>query len=121
MQNGQTIVEILNEISYLDWEFRVDEMGNGYFIQVLFNAPDIHTGTIEQQRGRKWYVSPYSSDSEIVQTVFLAIMVAEEHERRENFRFNNEMIFGPHYSSLALAEFASRGDEVEDARQHLVL
>jgi len=39
--------------------------------------------------GRKWRVEPQLPTAEIVQTVFLAIKKAREHEIRELFRFTN--------------------------------
>jgi hypothetical protein len=40
--------------------------------------------------GRKWRVEPQLPSSEIIQTVFLAIKKAREHEIRELFRFNHQ-------------------------------
>lgn len=55
------------------------------------NNPD----DISTQYGRKWYMSQHMTDSEIIQTIFLAVTVWEEHERRERFRLDGKAIFGP--------------------------
>lgn len=47
--------------------------------------------------GRKWYLSPHMTDSEVVQTAFAAVMAAMEHEVREKFRFGNASPFNPHF------------------------
>lgn len=48
-------------------------------------------------RGRKWYISPHSTTSEIVQTAFLALRTAFEHEMREKFTFRGAAVLGPHW------------------------
>lgn len=55
--------------------------------------------------GRKWYVSPHMTDGEIVQTVFLAIRTAQEHELREQFKFKGMRVFDPHYDIHNLIAF----------------
>lgn len=49
-------------------------------------------------KGRKWYISPYMTDGEILQTIFKAILTYDEHEIREKFLFKGKRIFGPHHS-----------------------
>jgi hypothetical protein len=51
---------------------------------------------IDVHRGRKWRVSPYMLDDEIVKTVWLAFEVAVKHELLEGFRFSGELVFNPH-------------------------
>lgn len=115
----ENIESVVRDIVYKDWAVRIKPLGDGYFIQIIFIANDCKTGLPEQQKGRKWYVSPYSTKSEVVQTVFAAIGMVEEHERRENFFYKGEAIFGPHFSCEDLKDFAK--DAKEDARQHLYL
>ncbi len=69
--------------------------------------------------GRKFYISPHMTDSEIVQTVFLVMRLFEEHEFREAFKYKGSSIFNPHLSSDKLAEFAC--DDNMDTRQHVEL
>jgi len=122
MQTLETLTHVLSNIEYKNVNFRCENMGKeGYFLQVTFEAPDAYTGIQTVQRGRKWYVSCHSTDSEIVQTAFAAVLMAEEHEIRESFQFNGQPIFGPHFNSYKLADFAQQGEEVHDARQHLFL
>lgn len=47
--------------------------------------------------GRKWPISRHSTDGEIVQTAFLALMTAIEHEARERFTYKGVSVFDPHY------------------------
>lgn len=64
------------------------------------------------QKGRKFYLSPFMTDGEILQSALLAVLLFEEHEVRENFRFDGLRLFGPHKSLAALSqvEEAPRGD-----------
>ncbi len=48
-------------------------------------------------RGRKWYLSPHMTCSEIVQTAFLALKTTLEHEMRENFKYEGVAVLGPHW------------------------
>jgi hypothetical protein len=79
------------------WEFRVGEMGDGFFLQVRIPEAGQFAGC------RKWYVSSHATLSEVVQTAFLAVRVAQEHELREQFKYGGKAIFGPHYNVNALA------------------
>lgn len=55
------------------------------------------TGGIKEQAGRKWRLSKHMTDSEIVQTAFLAVRTAQEHELREQFKYKGYAIFNPHF------------------------
>lgn len=61
---------------------------------------------------RKWALSEYMCESEIVQTALLAAITAEEHEAREAFRYKGKRVFNPHISVEALSEAC----ETEDHR-----
>lgn len=108
---------LLDRIAFRDWRFRLTEKDDILFLQVAFTAPDVRTGEPSEQRGRKWYLSTHMTDSEIVQTVYAAISMAEEHERREDFWLDGKRIFGPHWNVEVLAARADSPDAI-DARQH---
>lgn len=103
----ENLNSIVNDIKYKNWTFRTGEMGNGFFLQLKFDMPDLITSNVEEQSGRKWYISKFMTKSEIVQTAFKACLTAEEHECREQFKYKQEQIFCPHFSVDELAEFAS--------------
>ena len=44
--------------------------------------------------------------SEIVQTAFLAVLTAAEHEIRETFKYHDAAIFGPHFNVDRLVTLA---------------
>lgn len=79
-----------------------------------FSAPDVKTGLMETWTSRKYYISPFMSDSEIVQTAFLAAKVAEEHEILEAFKYNGKTLFSPHMDLNYFIDL----EIPEDARNH---
>lgn len=95
--------DILTYIDFGGWLFHADHMDEGFYLQVIFKVAD---GTNTVQKGRKWYVSPYSVKSEVVQTAFKAVLTALEHEARESFLYQGQPIFGPHFDVDALLELS---------------
>lgn len=106
---------IIGRIEYKNWDFVF--YSNGSYLQIQFIAP-CHDNPMNNslQKGRKWLISEHMTDSEIVQTAFLAIQVAEEHEMRETFKFEGQAIFGPHFDLHHLAEAISVGEVDYDKR-----
>lgn len=51
---------------------------------------------VEEQRGRKFYISHYMTDEEIVRTASLAVKTFESHESHEWFRYKGERYMNPH-------------------------
>jgi hypothetical protein len=74
------------------------EDGFVWYLRVTANdGRDNVTGEPLAWFGRKWRLSPHMTDGEIVQTAFLAVMTALEHEAREQFTFDGVSVFDPHY------------------------
>ena len=83
------------------------------YLQVGAWVRDTEIGNFSQQRGRKWDLSLHMCPNEVVQTVFLAIQVFEEHERRERFTYRGRAIFSPHFDPLALAALCDDPESVQ--------
>lgn len=98
---------ILSNISYPNAKFYLCVDGDSPYLQVEFDGCCNVTGEPMVWKGRKWRLSQYMTKSEIVQTAFLAILVATEHEAREQFRFRGQSIFGPHFDVERLVTLAS--------------
>jgi hypothetical protein len=100
-------MQILEKITYKPgWKFRLLKKGDGFLLQVVFSAPCTVTGAMQEQRGRKWYVSSHACVGEFVRTAFKAIEAAEMHELQENFRYRGEAIFDPHRDPDTLADLS---------------
>lgn len=92
--------KIIKNITYKDWVFRVHYASPGFtYLQIEFKDGE------EEWQSRKWLLSEHMTDSEIIQTVFKAVMTAEEHEIREKFLYDNVPVLGPHIDLLGLASF----------------
>jgi len=116
MKTKKEIQEIVDLISYKDWKFRLLDKADGHLFQVTFFAKDIHSGEVEEQFCRKFYVSPHSCVSEIIRTAYLAVQQAEMHELDENFKFNNTALFDPHLDLVNLSELIAIGQVGTDER-----
>lgn len=92
----QSVEAIVSDISY-DPHFPVfvSEDKGGVFIQIGIVGYDNYKSQNKQTKpkivfGRRWRVEPNLPSSEIIQTVFLALKKAREHELRELFTLNYE-------------------------------
>lgn len=115
-QPKKTIDEVqavVNRVHY-EKDYRVGIMGGGYYIQIEYDEPDIITGELEVQRGRKWYISPHATESEIVQTMLRAALDSAEHQVREHFGYIKagetipKLIYGPHFDKDALYDICGK-------------
>jgi hypothetical protein len=95
MLSHQDIQEIVANVQFSNWKFILTNTPP--VLHVEFVAPDLVTGEVETQKSRKWLLSYWMTRSEVVQTCFLAIMTAVEHELRESFKYKDKAIYGPHF------------------------
>lgn len=99
---------ILKRVHYKNWDILVHPMhdeAKHYYLQVHF------TDSVgDSYGGRKWLLSSYMTDSEIVQTALLAVLTAEEHEAREQFTYLDEPIFAPHLDIDKLFDLTNKPD-----------
>ena len=113
MLSAATFLEIVEDLQFQNWNFLTGDMGEGFYLQVQFEAPDvdadIRSFETVTQRGRKWYISRHMTRGEVIQTAFLAIKTAQEHELREQFTYQGRAIFGPHFSVDALLYACDEG------------
>ena len=106
-QGLQTIIE---DIKYKKhWKFDVQERADCFTLKIQFLAPDFHTGKIEVQHCRKWFISKYACRAEIVRTAYKAVVAAETHEVDENFMFRGVRIYSPHTDPDDIVDVKKRG------------
>lgn len=74
------------------------------YLAVHATTKDNHATGDMTWSGRKWRLSFHMTPGEIVQTAFMAIMAAQEHETREKFTYRGVSIFDPHYDIERLVE-----------------
>ena len=64
------------------------------------------TGQTLQWTGRKWLISYWMCDTEVICTAYKAIQAAVEHEMREKFLVDGLAVFDPHRSLESMLEAA---------------
>ncbi len=109
--NKEQITEFVKKnIRYKDWEFYVGDKNGAVYLQIKFDAPcHCDPSKIERQHCRKWLLSEWMTPTEIVQTVWAAVVRAEIHEAAETFMFKGKDIFNTHIDVEALVEACSNG------------
>lgn len=100
MQTPKTFEEVLGiikQIKFRDRVLHLGEMGNGFYLQVQYLEKCVDTGKMMTQKARKWYISTFASETEIVETAFKAIKVSNEHVLKEHFSYKGRRVFSPHF------------------------
>ena len=69
---------------------------NRIYLQVQYIAECTNTGNTQNWTGRKWYLSEYMTDDEIVKTAWCAFEAAVKHEVMEAFQVDGIKLFNPH-------------------------
>lgn len=95
--------------------YHIGNDDNRFWLQVKWWGKDSGTGECGMLHDRKWFLSEHMTDSEIVQTVFMATMAVMEHETREEFKYKGQPIFCPHYN----VEILHLLHEIEQKPGHL--
>ena len=89
--NRETVEALIADVEFCDrYPIFVSEDAGGIFLQIGVIGYDNYKSVSKQMApkivfGRKWRVEPNLPTSEIIQTVFLALKKAGEHEIRELF------------------------------------
>ena len=104
--NEDMLLDIIKDIKYKDWQIKTVVEKDILFIQAYFKDSCACRNLDEEFEHycRKWRISKRMTKSEVVQTVFLAILTAEEHEIRENFKYKGRAIFAPHFDIEKLVD-----------------
>ena len=103
---------IVDAISYPHVSIRVYRVDNEdtelEYLQVRGEVWDEVTRVYRTVSGRKWLLSRHMTETEVVQTAFLAVKTWGEHETRENFRYRGDCVFSPHIDVNAVADLVNR-------------
>lgn len=84
-----------------------------WYIQIEYPAPCTKTGLVEMWKGRKWYLSEYMTNDEIVKTTYCAFESCVKHEVMEGFKVDGKILFNPHVNFeelLKVSELEIRRD-----------
>lgn len=103
------IKTLLAQLKFKDWRFVIQMDGTRMLLVVEFEDRCAFSGKMATHRSRKWPLSPHQTKSEIVQTAFVAVMTAMEHEVRESFTYRDQAVYGPHYHVDYLHDLCEQG------------
>lgn len=104
------VLAVLSGVVFKDRRFLLLEKGDGYLLQLEYDEPDVeHPGEPIRQSTRKYYVSPYSTESEIVETAWLAVLRSEQHVASEHFTYKGRRVYSQHFDVSARVEMCDEG------------
>lgn len=108
--------QIVDRCTFPGFNFVISaEKSSDYYLQVqCYGGVCNVTGEPTTWNGRKWRLSIHMTSSEVVQTVFKAVLTAVEHETRENFKYRDVSIFDPHYDVEKLVELRLHPDSLSE-------
>ena len=92
---------ILDKVEFMDRKYRLMEKGDGFLLQIEYLEADIDNPgdpTPTLQRARKWYLSAFSTETEIVETAFKATRVSMDHVLKEHFTYKGRRVYSPHFN-----------------------
>jgi len=102
------VASIVAQIQFMDRSFRLLPKGSGFLLQIQYHEADIETGELALQRARKWYISPWSTETEIVETAFKACRVSMDHVLKEHFTYKGCRVYSPHFDVNARVEMCQQ-------------
>lgn len=107
MLSQSEVESILGDIRYKNWgkEIRYVDDSTTLFRWVW------HDDGV--QKSRYWVVDHTQPHSDIVRTGLASVLMAEEHEARERFRYQGKKVFNPHYNVDRLAEISGKLENLE--------
>ena len=81
--------------------------GNRVYIQLEYTAPCTKGNTNNLWKGRKWYLSEYMTDNEIIFTAYSAYEMCLRHEMMETFKVDGIILVNPHVDYRELLKISS--------------
>lgn len=97
-----------------NWQLFIGQDDQRWYFQIFCEGRCNVTGRDMNWSGRKWHLSKYMTDGELVQTVLKACLTAAEHEIREQFKYRGVSIFDPHYDIEKLVELRSDPNSIKE-------
>ncbi len=78
------------------------------FIQIEYSSKCSKTNEIDSWKGRKYYLSEFMTDDEIVKTTYAAFCAAVQHEVMEGFKIDGKILFNPHVNFEELLKISDK-------------
>ncbi len=117
MKGLEDFLHILERIKYPGFTFKLEQRSGEIFLSVVcVDGTNNVTGDPEAWSGRKWLLQRHMTNSEVIQTVFKAILTALEHEARELFTYRGVSVLDGHMDLEQIANMKKNGVLLVDAR-----
>jgi hypothetical protein len=93
------IEAILARVHFLDRRFLLLAKGDGFLLQLAYEEADVERPGSPPvlQKSRKHYVSPWATETEIVETAFLCAERSWLHVLKEHFTYRGRRVYSPHF------------------------
>ncbi len=78
------------------------------FVQIIYVSNCTKTNQQSEWRGRKWYISEYMTQDEVVKTVYAAFEASVKHEIMEGFKVDGITLFNPHVNFEELLKISHK-------------
>lgn len=113
----EQVQNILNAVQFKDRKFLLLDKGDGFLIQMEYFEPDVEKPGSDpvSQKTRKWYVSPFSTESEVVETCWAMVKRSQEHVASEHFTYKGRRVYSQHFDINARMDMCD--DEMFDVRE----
>jgi hypothetical protein len=107
----EQIEGILGRIKFQDRTFRLLEKGDGFLLQMQYMEPDVNIPGSEPvlQSTRKWYISPYMSPTEIVETAWACVCRSQMHVASEHFTYKGHRVYSQHFDLAGRMSLCEEG------------
>lgn len=105
------ILAVIEQIEFLPgWKllYSLSLTDKDSWLQWYWSDRDHIHGGVFSCKGRKWRISGWMTDSEVVQTAFMAAQACMSHETREAFKFQGEPVMRPHFDVYELVALSKR-------------
>ena len=106
----EEVHRIVSEVRCPPYTFKLIEKGPEiWLLQLTYVENDTGTGELSLQKTRKWYISPYSTTTEIVETCYAACLRSAKHRIREHFTYVDRQVMSPHFHIIARVAYCDDG------------
>ena len=83
----------------MDRTFRLLDKGDGWLLQMQYMEEDVDKPGSEPvlQSTRKWYISPFMTESEVVETAWACVCRSMLHVASEHFTYMGRRVYSQHF------------------------
>jgi len=107
--NYGRICGVLEQCSFPGYAFLLTTIGDEFRLELTYEEADVYGGELSTQTTRPWLISPEATESQVIQTLFKAILTSMEHRVRENFHWMGKPVLMPHLDLREIWKTVSEG------------